>query len=654
MIRNGYIDETYPDYMTYFYEDSVSRIDKTFLRSVADKKAKEPTYELKNPKLVLSRLGPTDFDQEETLNNNLADYLIHNANDSEELAHLVEQLKNSKRYAFVEQFLEKTTDLPALVILLGKEWPEFFAEVYLGERISSDHVRQFSVNCLNYLDNETLSLVNRGGILCKYISSASDYLAIENPNVDKLINGFNALSVAFSQIDYKVANKDLFQAVYESGNYEINIQNIQQMLVVCYQLSEEDDFQHKTTTLILQKPDSPLAKKIFGNTDTYLSIILDACDGIICDDQAAVLEILNSDAIQDEQKETYIDYLQTILSDIALVYDQDLWGKIVENKLVVCSERNIVAYYNYVEGLDDPSISWINSSPRALDFSVLDDADLTNKRKLFEDFVKSLDLGNNVYEQAVTSLGEHFDKFDIAGITNDKVQILIHHGIIQMNGSSLIFIRRRYPEIKDYFIQQNIKEYVEIMDDELFDFDELLSVLAMNVEDADKLSLLQWTTRAISIRNEHYSSGIQEYILQHNLHSDDPRFLYENYSTLDTNLKGITENLAIDRMKDIISNPNSVDCKLKDTLMRSQDVALEQKIELLIADLPNLLLEDVLTYLPIVEKEKFKKVFEPNARPKYEDTRTNRNLLQGFIDKGWIREYYVEGGYLKIHRQSQR
>jgi hypothetical protein len=41
LIRNGYIDETYADYMTYFYENSLSRVDKTFLRSITDKKAKE-------------------------------------------------------------------------------------------------------------------------------------------------------------------------------------------------------------------------------------------------------------------------------------------------------------------------------------------------------------------------------------------------------------------------------------------------------------------------------------------------------------------------------------------------------------------------------------------------------------------------------------
>lgn len=38
LISNGYIDETYNDYMTYFYEDSLSAHDKMFLRRITDKK----------------------------------------------------------------------------------------------------------------------------------------------------------------------------------------------------------------------------------------------------------------------------------------------------------------------------------------------------------------------------------------------------------------------------------------------------------------------------------------------------------------------------------------------------------------------------------------------------------------------------------------
>ena len=95
LIRNGYIDETYADYMTYFYEYSLSRIDKTFLRSVTDKKAKEYTYKLKNPKLVVSRLRLVDFDQEETLNFDLFTYLLQTSR-IDYIERLIDQLKGTK------------------------------------------------------------------------------------------------------------------------------------------------------------------------------------------------------------------------------------------------------------------------------------------------------------------------------------------------------------------------------------------------------------------------------------------------------------------------------------------------------------------------------------------------------------------------------
>ena len=58
LIRNGYIDEAYADYMTYFYPNSLATVDKVFLQSVTNKRAKEYAYELKNPALVLSKLRP--------------------------------------------------------------------------------------------------------------------------------------------------------------------------------------------------------------------------------------------------------------------------------------------------------------------------------------------------------------------------------------------------------------------------------------------------------------------------------------------------------------------------------------------------------------------------------------------------------------------
>lgn len=64
LVRNGYIDESYPDYMTYFYENNLTRTDKIFLRSVTDRRAREYNYQLDKPEMVVARLKVADFDQE--------------------------------------------------------------------------------------------------------------------------------------------------------------------------------------------------------------------------------------------------------------------------------------------------------------------------------------------------------------------------------------------------------------------------------------------------------------------------------------------------------------------------------------------------------------------------------------------------------------
>lgn len=126
LIRNGYIDETYADYMTYFYEYSLSRIDKTFLRSVTDKKAKEYTYKLKNPKLVVSRLRLVDFDQEETLNFDLFTYLLQTSR-IDYIERLIDQLKGTKNFKFVGAYFDVTTELPAYIKCLNLRWSEIFS-----------------------------------------------------------------------------------------------------------------------------------------------------------------------------------------------------------------------------------------------------------------------------------------------------------------------------------------------------------------------------------------------------------------------------------------------------------------------------------------------------------------------------------------------
>ena len=654
LIRNGYIDETYADYMTYFYEGSLSRTDKIYLRSITDKKAKQYSYELDNPQMVFDRLKPTDFDQEETLNNSLVDYMIKNAQNSDALSHLFEQLINTKKYDFIEQLLDSTKFLPDLIRLLGEKWPELFSDILLNGGMDSSHIRDLSIYYLYFIDDDSIFAVNRDNALHDYISAATDYLEIDSPKIERLINRFDLLAIYFPAIDYEKADKDLFKAVYENGNYVINFNNIKQMLSVFFGIDNEEDIRHKTSTLIFKHPDSPLANKVSGDMETFMTVVLDECEDKISDEHEIVLEILNNDSIQINQKEAYIERLHTIINDLSLVMDKELWRTIVEKKKVVFSEKTIVDYYMNTKVLDDTVVSFINDSSEVLDFSTLSNDYDSIKRELFDRFVKRQALSDKAYEHSVVSFGESFEDFNIDGISIPKMQILIDHSIIRMNEASLLFMRDHYPELMGYYIEQNIDEYVKIIDEEMFSSDELIEILSKDIPDEYKIALLHFSSDPISIQDKNYSESVQAHILINNLFSDDLPVLYSLYSQQSPTIQRVVYNYAANNIADIIEKPNIIDKPLKDELIRSINITQNQKVALLIADLPNLSREEVLGYLNIVGKEEFAKVFDSYARPRFEDNEQNRKLLDGFISHDWIYEYYLEGDYLKIRRNRPK
>lgn len=105
LIRNGFIGETYSDYMTYFYDGSISVTDKTFLRSITDQEAKEFSHPLRNVATILNRMRDIDFDQIESLNFDLFTYMLQQGNAN--LPRYITMMRRNNASDFMIEFYEK-------------------------------------------------------------------------------------------------------------------------------------------------------------------------------------------------------------------------------------------------------------------------------------------------------------------------------------------------------------------------------------------------------------------------------------------------------------------------------------------------------------------------------------------------------------------
>ena len=324
LIRNGFIDETYADYMTYFYENSLSRTDKIFLRSVTDKKTKGYLYHLDNPKKVISRLKLVDFDQEEILNFDLLTYLLNNQDNDNYLNRLLKQLKDSKNFDFINSYFDITTELSEYVKRLNITWPDLFYELLTKDNFSDSQIHKYSIYSIYYSDDDTLELINKDNCLSDYISNKCDYLAIEEPDINKLIYGFKLLKVSFVGFDYNTVDKNLFNEVYNNSLYAINNENIQLIQKNILNVTDDENIIHKNYTLMTSHPDSALTQYINWNINEYIDVVIDMCDGEVYDDENIVLDLLNNDDLTLEHKQSYISVLETIITNINDIEDTTL------------------------------------------------------------------------------------------------------------------------------------------------------------------------------------------------------------------------------------------------------------------------------------------------------------------------------------------
>lgn len=651
LIRNGYIDETYADYMTYFYENSLSRVDKIFLRSITDRKAKEYTYHLKNPALIVSRLRLVDFDQEEILNFDLLTYLLQTTSHIKYLERLIDQLRETKNFKFIGEYFDIAPEIQPYIKYLNIWWPEVFNTLLKENEFSERQIRDYSIYSIYSSDDDTIKIINQDNCLCSYISNTRDYLAIYHPNIDKLIHGFKLLGICFIGFDYETLNKDLFYAVYAESLYKINAENLRLILMEILGEKDEEDIVHKNYTLLLSHPDSFITQYATQNINEYFDVILQTSDGIILDDENVAIAALNNPDLTVEHKHSYISDLRTAIVLIKAIDDIALWSPLLNADIVQYSERNIMDCFNAVK-LNESVISYINRCDIDLDFSKAE-YDEDTKGRLFDSVIICNDIDNSKYKQILVSLKFIYDNFDIAEISDDKITILIDTDIIRMTAYNLKFMRENYLNRKFYFIRKNIEKYIDIMDDALFSREELIEILTWDISDELKIKLLELSDDEISVIGKNYSPVVCLHILNNNFSKSDLPDLFSSFEQWDNSVQAKIFEYAIRSIVSIIDDPKSASEKLKNNLLHSDKVNRDAKIDLLIAMIPNLSEDYIKEILTLLNLTDYLKIFDTRSRPKFEINDENEKLLTAFKEANMINNYEESSekeGYYKITR----
>lgn len=634
LLRNGYIDESYNDYMSFFYDNSLTVNDKMFLRSITDRKAKKYDYPIDNVTLVFSNLNPVDFTQEETKNFSLFYEILNNVGRSNYLEKFMSQLKSSDCFDFLYQYLEIGKNTDEYIRKLATGWPEFVSVILKNEKYTEQQIHQFCVCFVSYLSNEMMVEINLDNCLLNYISDTTDFLDIENPDVENIIRNLEMLNVKFVGINPQQADTELLKQVYIHDMYVLNLQNIKMWLQLYYMISIISETEGKILSIVFSKEEEPLSCYVKENLDEYLEIIANE-DIPNCDDEDVVLYVLNEE-VGIEHKKSYVERMTYELSELDKIDSVELRVAIVKMRKIIFSLDNLLSYYRD-KGLDSVLIEFINNNEEAL---VYHETESELLDKFWKDILSCNDLTDEKYLEILDAIGYECDVFTEAELSVSKVESLVGRKWILMNEENLIFIRQAYPEVTIKYAQTYLSEYIELSSNGLADVKEISEMLELPIEDQKKLELLNTIPgESVSVVNKNISSQVFRYVIEHNYDSSDSSALFEVYSRYDDEVKKCIFKIALTDFSAIKTTHDKVDINLLDLILRSDEIVVESRKELMLLVMDRISQIRCKEYLTILGYDEIAKIFESNRRPKISITSENRKILEAMKNNHFLQDY---------------
>lgn len=665
LIKDNFIDETYNDYMNYFYNNDLRKEDTIFLRDLYAGKSSKPNYRLSSIGSIIEILDIKDYSRKGILNYNIFEYLIKN-NSLKEMKNVILVASQEKNIKFIvdlydflagNHILDDNEKNELWIDTLSTVWSNFYSNMINEiKKLAIDDItsqKRLIFDALRYLDSEQIIAQNQDKELVSYLAANSDILKHLNANnwnntKSKLIKNLVALNTELLNFDIKILNDQLVHEIINENLYKLNYQNIENIARFKNIISHNNDlrsFKEKNLTYIMKSNVESLKNRISSNINEYIELYVEFSNGVIYDSNTIMLEVLN-----DKRINNIVSYLKASkhkINNIEDVIDKNLWRNLIESESVESTISNIINYYKEYGNVWKPElIDFVNRSQELIEVDYEKAIDSFGKINFFGNTVKLNELKDDRYKDIVGNSGYNIEDLKILGtsLDNTKIRILIDCSVLLINSSNLRYLREYYPDFTIRFALHHFEEYVELSNIN-FDEKEIIDILNSNIKIEKKERLLSKIDDAkkISIENFKTTSKILFNIIDKHLKDHDIPLLFLKYSEYDSEVrKRIVE---IGKQNINLFKSNDCDKKLIFEILKSDlDINIRQKLLIIKVFMMNY--KDILSLIPEIELSKDYKELMKGKWPKFQKTDINIAIINRLEEIGVISSQGSEDGLI--------
>ena len=479
LLRRGYIDEQYANYINYFKGTSITNEDQNFILSIKNRRGLTQDFHLTKVKNIVSRLQDFEFSQKEIYNNDLLNYLLVATKQDEikKLDNFISQLADEAddSWEFIEEYLYHVGKNESKFIQkLAHAWPNML--IYLKNRadISSKKFDEYFDLIFINANVEDIQAMNKENVITKYLSSDKTSLQKFNEiSVDRAKSILDVIPVKFSDNSFEQIDGDLFWYIINHNDYQIDYSVLYAILGVINRSLQENFDQHAYTNLLELDDELPINKYLLDKDN-----VLHFVNKIILtpsntkETWKAINSLLTKVDDQKVQKQILKHETYTFINidDLAT----DYWNIALETNKIEPTWSNVIKYWNKYKFSTD-LIDFINKD---VDQIKKDDPNNCSPefRKAFvtEDNEK---IEDSTYVTLLSKLEIADLNLDLAAISERILRILVEDKKIEFSKDTYEDIESVNNEIAVEFVLNNQTEVLASFDDINFE-DVAMSLLA--------------------------------------------------------------------------------------------------------------------------------------------------------------------------------
>ncbi|SDR12593.1 YobI family P-loop NTPase [Virgibacillus salinus] len=604
LLRNGYVDEMYNHYITYFYPENLSLSDIQFVFSIKNHEALPFDYKLENVEKIMTKLVGSEFKQAEVLNYHLLNYIMEHPGYQSYYDSIIEQLANGSATSvkFIHIFKEKATKKAIFIRSICKNWNDFWNFVSLKSSYTDQEKDDYLEGIFAYAEIETIIQMDKNSVLSFAISKHPNILKV-NANEDKLKEILLKLNVKFDELEH-LREAELFNFVVQHNLYEINKDTLSVIL---------KDELNITYASIKRFGQQPVIDYVDENIDTFVKVIL-LDEETHAEPEESLLELLNREGLDKEIKEAIVMNKSVAITDISDLVNE-LWSIVIRENRIVASWPNVIAYFNDNDKtITNLLVDFLNypANRRELaknQLDELDDIDRDILELISDEIIKCENITDESFEVLSLSI-LRWNSYPMEGLSEKRVRTMVENNVFCSTPANFKSLKTNFDPLHILLVEQNIEPFISEQANYLLDASDVKQLL-----DSDK------------IPNNYKKSFVEQL---------DPDSLTNEHIEILTDLINFISKHNLEIKGDLL------------IFLLETTVTQLKRVALLTGQIDYLEIGSITEHLTRLDKP-YSEIAEKGRRLQFKNNKTDKALVAALENKNYISSSKKDGKKLRVN-----